>query len=256
MIGTRLLPPWIYGFEVLSPHAWKQRMMAWLLTSPAHIGTDLAVARLCLPNKGIEMLMNRMTMVLIAVLLAGCNGDADRPSCLDRPGESTVSIASIDRAFSIMLNSDDRNARYSATLYLKTHLGDEMIKHYGNLLFKVSHPPGRIRIYESMGFFGGRASASLLAVYLQTEEETDAKAQIICSLGHIGPDAAQYAHLIEATNNAYARHYATRKSRGGSIVVRSGDAQWIIRADSIPPKRFALIAEESLRRIQATGQTR
>jgi hypothetical protein len=155
-----------------------------------------------------------------------------------------------------MLNSEDRNARYSATLYLKSHLGDETIKHYGNLLFKVSHPPGRIKIYESMGFFGGSANASLLAHYLQSDDETDAKAQIICSLGHIGPDAAQFTRLVEDTKNAYARHYSTRKSQGGSIVVRSGNAEWIIRENSMPPERFSLIADESLRSIQAVGQAR
>jgi hypothetical protein len=202
--------------------------------------------------------MRIVATLLIAVLLVGCSRDSDsaRPSCLDRPSESSVGIASIDEAFSIMLNSEDRNARYSATLYLKSHLGDETVKHYGNLLFKVSHPPGRIKIYESMGFFGGSANASLLAHYLKTEDETDAKAQIICSLGHIGLEAVQFTRLIEDTKNAYARHYSTRKSQGGSIVVRLGDAEWIIREDSMPPERFSLIADESLKRIHATGQAR
>jgi hypothetical protein len=187
--------------------------------------------------------MRRMTAILISALLFGCSGDASHPSCIDRPSKSSISIASIDEAFSIMLNSDDRKARYSATLYLKSHLGDETFKHYGSLLFKVYHPPGRIKIYESMGFFGGRANAMLLAHYLQAEDEIDAKAQIICSLGHIGPDAAQFARLIEDTKNEYARHYATRKSQGGSIVVRSGEKVWIIREDSMPPKRFSIISD-------------
>jgi hypothetical protein len=107
-----------------------------------------------------------------------------------------------------------------------------------------------------MGFFGGSANASLLAYYLQAEDETDVKAQIICSLGHIGHEAVQFARLIEDTRNAYARHYATGKSQGGSIVVRSGDAEWVIREDSMPPEGFSLIADESLKRIQATGQAR
>jgi len=200
--------------------------------------------------------MRIIATLLIGVLLAGCGRDSSRSSCLDRPTESSVVIASIDEAFSIMLNSDDRNARYSATLYLKSQLGDETVNHYGNLLFKVSHPPSRIKIYESMGFFGGSANASLLACYLQSEDEIDAKAQIICSLGHIGPDAVQFTRLIEETKKEYARHYSTWKSQRGSIVLRSGDAQWTISEDSMSPERFSLIADESLKRIQATGQPR
>lgn len=198
----------------------------------------------------------RLAAILIGALLLRCSGGSDQPSCLDRPSESSVNIASIDDAFSLMLNSKDRNERYSATLYLKSHLGDETVKHYGNLLFEVSHPPGRIKIYESMGFFGGGANASLLAHYLQAEEEVDAKAQIICSLGHIGPDAAQFIGLIEDMKATYVRQYATRKSEGGSIVVRSGNTEWLIRKDSISPEQFARVADESLKRILAAEQRR
>ena len=139
-------------------------------------------------------------------------------------------------------------------MFLKTHLGDETIEHFRNLLSDVSYPPGRIKIYESMGFFGGSANASLLSHYLQAEDEIDAKAQIICSLGHVGTDAAQIIRQIEDTKNAYARHHAARKSQEGSIVVRSGNAEWAIDEYSMPPERFSLIANESLKRIQAKGQ--
>ena len=103
--------------------------------------------------------------VLACTLLFGCRKSpseskvSSSDSRLVLPNKVSVNIASIDDAFSLMLNSKDRSERYAATLYLKSRLGEETIKHYGNILFKVSHLPARINVYESMGFFGGSANA-------------------------------------------------------------------------------------------------
>ena len=201
------------------------------------------------------MRLLRVSIVAVSLLL-GCSDSntTSGSSCLDLPSEAPGKITSIDQAFSLMLNSTNRSERYSATLYLKSNLGEETVRHYGNLLFKVSHPPGRIKIYESMGFFGGSANASLLAHYLGAEEEVEAKVQIICSLSHIGADATQFVRLIEQMNDSYPRHYKTRKSRGGSISARSGDTAWIIRDDSMSPEQFEAIANGSIKRIQSGGQ--
>src|SRR5665213_85117 len=146
---------------------------------------------------------------LCGLLVNGCGGSS-KPSS-DRPTGSSVAIASIDDAFSMMLNRKDRDDRYSATMYLKQHLGDEMVKHYGRLLFQLSNIPARLRVYESMGFFGGTATAALLAHYLGAEEEVEVKAQIISSLGDVGPDAAQFVNLIEDASATYRRLYETSR---------------------------------------------
>lgn len=200
--------------------------------------------------------MRLLVLILIGALLAGCSEDSTQSSCPERPSGSSANIASIDDAFHLMLNSKDQTTRFSATLYLKSHLKDETVKHYGTLLFKVSHPPGRIKIIESMGFFGGSANATLLAHYLQTEGEVDAKVQIICSLGHIGPDAAQFVGLIEDVRDSYARLRATHKSQDRSIVIRSGRFEWLIRENSMSVEQFAFVVDESLKRIRGAGQGR
>lgn len=197
-----------------------------------------------------------LVSVFVGLFLLGCSNSKTSSDkfCLDPPIEASMKFSSIDEAFSKMLNSDNRSERYSATHYLKATLGDETVKHYGNLLYKVSHPPGRLKIYESMGYFGSNANASLLAYYLQVEEEVKVKAQIICSLGHIGTDAAEFTRLIEHLSKSYPTHYKAQQSRGGSISARSGDITWIVRDDSMSPEQFVAISNESIKKIQSHGQ--
>ena len=94
--------------------------------------------------------MKLIILAAFCLLVYACS-DPIGVDCVNTPKVSSINISSIDQAFNIMLNKNDRDDRYSATKYLKNHLGDEMIKHYGNLLFKVSNISARKRIYESIG---------------------------------------------------------------------------------------------------------
>jgi hypothetical protein len=193
-------------------------------------------------------------ILIIAQLFICCNNNdlkkSDLNSYLILPSKSSINIASIDDAFALILNSKDRSERYTATLYLKSHLGEETIKHYGNLLFKISSLKARIKVYESMGYFGGYANAAILSEYLMREEEIYTKVQIICSLGLIGKDAAQFLPLIKNIRDSYSDIYKSRESKDGSILVNTGEISWIIREDSMEPEQFLEIVNKSIKKIQ------
>jgi len=185
------------------------------------------------------------------LLLAGC-GQANTATCLDLPASASTAIASIDDAFDLLLNSDDRSVRYSATLYLKLNLKGELTSHYGKLLFQLSNLKARLKVYESMGFAGDGGTAQLLAHYLLAEEEIDAKVQIICSLGSIGSDASPALRSIEYVRNKYPEQFRIGRSQGGTVILRSrsNDAAWIIREDSMSPEEFVALANRAIDRIR------
>src|SRR2546425_2118445 len=120
-----------------------------------------------------HMKKNLILMVLLGVLVSSCDrkspsaeNPGERPalgvdSCLQTPRAASIRFASPDDAFKTLLNSTNRSERYSATLYLKSQRADETIQDYGKLLNQLSHPPARLYVYESMGFFGGSPCAQV-----------------------------------------------------------------------------------------------
>lgn len=193
----------------------------------------------------------RLAPALFAALLVGCSGASDPGSCIDRPVGSSINVASIDEAFSIILKSDDRDERYSATLYVKAHVENESLEHYRNRLTNETRLSDRIRIFESMGFYGGSTTAYWLGEFLRGEAEVETKAQLICALGHIGGDAAETVALIDTIKAEYGELYAMRESQGGRIDEGSDNARWLVHDKSMPPIQFNLITDESMNRIHA-----
>lgn len=193
-------------------------------------------------------------MFALAFILAACEShDAAAPRTPPKTVSQTFTTA--EEAFNTMLNSNNRNVRYTATLYLKQKKDEYegTIKGYGNILFKVSHEHLRKRVYESMGWFGGSAVVSLLTYYLTTEEQPLMKMEIIRALGVIGPDASSALTEIEQISIHYAQLAGALKG-GGKVIIKGPNGEYEIDpANMVSPKAFQRVADEAMAKIR--GQT-
>lgn len=195
------------------------------------------------------------TAIALTFILNSCGGEGDDAARMP-PKTVSQTFSTAEEAFNPMLNSDDRNVRYTATLYLKQKKDeyDGTIKGYGNVLFQVSHEHIRKRVYESMGWFGDTAVASILTAYVIKEENIPMKMEIVRALGEIGPDAKESLTAIERVSSQYARLAEDIKG-GGRVIVQSRSGEYYIDpADKETAKAFQRVAQEAMAKIRRQTQ--
>lgn len=199
-------------------------------------------------------IVNILAIVFITLILAGCDRGSDISS---RPVPKLVSlnINSPVEAFNTILTSNDRNTRYTATIYLRQQTNSHVstIKAYGDLLFRVHDENIRKWLYESMGWFGGTGSTSLLTAYLIQEEKLSMKMEIVHALGEIGPDAKDALPAIRRVSSLYAR-LADEMNEGGKVIIQDRNGEQRVeyeQDDKALANTFQQVARNAISKIQA-----
>lgn len=193
----------------------------------------------------------KILLLALTFALAACERQGD---AAPQPPPKTVSqtFRSAEEAFNTVLNSSDRNLRYTATLYLKQKRDEYegTIKGYGTVLFRVSHEHIRRRVYESMGWFGDPAVAAILTHYLTVERSAAMKLEILHALGEVGPDAEGALRTINQVSSDYSRLVQDLKGSGRVVVRGPSGEQEIDPAKMISAEAFQRAADDAMIKIR------